>query len=447
MESPGKRLWLMTPAAVGGGLKKNDLAGRRGFLFLASALNGQKGVIVKHGHQNSSNLATEPLARNSFQELAIAVRSKVSSIHQRWEELASEAHVSATATSRVEVWADMPEMLRRMADAIESADPSEIRSTLAWTTRHGIRRFREGHDIQHLLTEYELLRRAVIEAVEVEVERRISSVEDVVLNMCVDEMLRRSVVAFVKRKEKQIQRATEIEARFLVFLSHDLRANLNAMSMSIEELKQLLRGHADVADAVGGLESIRRTILDTVSGMGRLLQAERVRKEVNRPRNEQVNLHSLAIDTAREFSRDAEHKGLSVRVEVPPEFVVYSDREWLLLVVQNLLANAVKYSSGGTIRIGITRETNASGRVTLFVSDQGPGISDGDLKHIFAESWRGQTHGQPGAGLGLAIAAKAARLLNAVLAVQSKPGEGSTFYVTLPRQLPQSSLMATGSRR
>jgi signal transduction histidine kinase len=68
----------------------------------------------------------------------------------------------------------------------------------------------------------------------------------------------------------------------------------------------------------------------------------------------------------------------------------------------------------------------------LYVSDQGPGIAPDRVRTLFDAFTRGETHGQPGVGLGLNIASHAARLLGSDLQVESKPGEGSTFSLTLP---------------
>jgi len=70
------------------------------------------------------------------------------------------------------------------------------------------------------------------------------------------------------------------------------------------------------------------------------------------------------------------------------------------------------------------------------VIDQGPGIAPEKLEQLFAAFSRGETHGQPGTGLGLSIARQAADLLKAKLWAESKQGQGSTFQLQLPRELP-----------
>jgi signal transduction histidine kinase len=122
-----------------------------------------------------------------------------------------------------------------------------------------------------------------------------------------------------------------------------------------------------------------------------------------------------------------------VAVDVPADAVMTGDGELVRLVLQNLIANAVKYSSRGTVRARAEQQENGrKGGWMLSVSDEGPGIAPDHLTHIFEAFRRGEMHGQQGVGLGLAIASRAAKLLNAELTVESKLGVGSTFRLALP---------------
>jgi signal transduction histidine kinase len=170
-----------------------------------------------------------------------------------------------------------------------------------------------------------------------------------------------------------------------------------------------------------------------MGGMGRLLQAERLRHQKVEPKVGPVNLHDLSWDVAGQFAQQAQQKGVTLAVEVAKEAVVSSDAELVRLVLQNLIANAVKYSTRGTVRVRAEQvEDGRAGGWGLSVSDEGPGITPEHLEHIFEAFRRGEMHGQSGVGLGLAIAARAAKLLNAELTVESKPGVGSRFRLALP---------------
>ena len=113
---------------------------------------------------------------------------------------------------------------------------------------------------------------------------------------------------------------------------------------------------------------------------------------------------------------------------------ITSDRELLALILQNLISNAVKYSPSG--EVAVTANLNEDGGCTVTVSDQGPGIAPDRLSDLFSEFTRGETHGQPGVGLGLSIARQAAGYLGAKLWAESVPGAGSKFHVQIPKSVP-----------
>jgi signal transduction histidine kinase len=110
---------------------------------------------------------------------------------------------------------------------------------------------------------------------------------------------------------------------------------------------------------------------------------------------------------------------------------VMADREWLELVVDALVENAVHFTEPGS-RIEIACG-QADGVGTLRVTDEGPGIAPEDLPHVFERFWhRRPADGVPGSGLGLAMASAAAKAMGGDLTVDSPPGAGARFELSLP---------------
>ena len=111
---------------------------------------------------------------------------------------------------------------------------------------------------------------------------------------------------------------------------------------------------------------------------------------------------------------------------------MYVDEEKLRQVVMNLLSNAAKFTERGTIRL---RAQAQNGAVLITVADTGIGIAAEKLDVIFDEFEQadaGATRGYGGTGLGLAIARRLARLMGGDIGVESSPGVGSRFTLTLP---------------
>jgi signal transduction histidine kinase len=134
-----------------------------------------------------------------------------------------------------------------------------------------------------------------------------------------------------------------------------------------------------------------------------------------------------------QFSPEANLKGLTLAAQVPADAVVVSNRELILLVLQNLVGNAVKYSHSGTVTMGADFNPATGATEALWVSDEGPGIPGEQLSHIFTAFARAGSGGAAGVGLGLTVAAEASRLLGARLTVKSHPGRGTTFYMEFPQ--------------
>ena len=106
-------------------------------------------------------------------------------------------------------------------------------------------------------------------------------------------------------------------------------------------------------------------------------------------------------------------------------------------MLTNLLDNAIKYTPAGG-RVTVSVQGDSDGAVVLSVSDTGLGIPEEDLARIFERFYRGdQSRSEPGTGLGLSLARAIARAHGGDITVESHPGEGSTFRVTLPAAPPR----------
>ena len=123
-------------------------------------------------------------------------------------------------------------------------------------------------------------------------------------------------------------------------------------------------------------------------------------------------------------------KELQLELDLPP--VKFNGNESLLYHVwSNLLSNAVKFSPKGA-PLTVTLKEQGD-RVTFSVTDRGPGMSEDVQRHIFDKFYKGDpSRKQEGSGLGLPLAKRVAQLCGGSITVQSKPGAGSTFTVTLP---------------
>jgi signal transduction histidine kinase len=136
-----------------------------------------------------------------------------------------------------------------------------------------------------------------------------------------------------------------------------------------------------------------------------------------------------AVDAQRGL---ASSRSLELRLELPPELPdIRADRDRLLQVFENLIANAIKFTpAGGRITVGATRQ---EADVLFWVRDTGPGIAVEDQPHLFDRFWQARsTTGRGGAGLGLPIVKGIVEAHGGRVSVESAPGSGSAFLFTIP---------------
>jgi signal transduction histidine kinase len=225
---------------------------------------------------------------------------------------------------------------------------------------------------------------------------------------------------------------SERELKFLSFLSHDLQNNLAAIDLQLKLLERQLAASPGFGDQMQTLQRAQESIHGTIDGMRRLLTHERLRKQFQAAKIRPVYLRRIADAIAAQHSLQAAASGTSIAVDISVDALAHTDAELIVLVLQNLVGNGVKYSTSGVVRIIADDSGSCGGRWTLSVIDQGRGIPPRLLKEIFSAFQRGDSSDCEGMGLGLAIASQAAELLGAELSVESTLGVGSAFRLSLP---------------
>lgn len=235
------------------------------------------------------------------------------------------------------------------------------------------------------------------------------------------------------RDVTRLRRAQELQSTFVSGVSHELKTPVALIkgyagtlrredaSWDPGEIREGLEVIEDEADRLNGL-------IDNLLEASRL-QAQEMQLDLN-----QVDLAALAERVVKRFQMQG--SGHDFRLAFPDCFpAIDADEARLRRVLDNLLGNAVKYApEGGLIEVG-----GQAGRedVTVFVSDEGIGISPDEQDRIFERFHRvNDSLGQrtQGTGLGLFLARAIVQAHGGTIGVESRPGRGSTFHFTLPRQ-------------
>jgi signal transduction histidine kinase len=230
--------------------------------------------------------------------------------------------------------------------------------------------------------------------------------------------------AALEAARHEAERANDAKGRFLAAIGHDLLQPLHAAHLFTDALSQQLPECA--RDSV---RQIRGALDSTTDLLTALLDMSRLEAGGLDPQPRTFALAEVLDPLASEFRVLAAERGL--RFDHQPTLSwVRSDPQLLRRVLQNFLANAVRYTSRGRVLLGVRRVGDG---IRIEVHDTGPGIDAQTREHIFEEFRRGADAAGQGLGLGLAIADRIARLLEAPLTLRSRPGVGTVFAVTLPR--------------
>ncbi|MFW6040092.1 MAG: sensor histidine kinase, partial [Gemmatimonadota bacterium] len=238
--------------------------------------------------------------------------------------------------------------------------------------------------------------------------------------------------------------AAAVESRALLIrgFSHDLKNPLSAADGYLELLAET--GDAIFSDAQRHYIRRARRSIDAAHRLAdNLVTLARVEAGQLPIERTPTDLCQVARDAAEDYRGDADMAGLRLDIELPPVCPrIASDPARITQILSNLLSNAIRYTpSGGaiTVRVAVREDARAPGPgrwVCVDVSDTGPGIPREQHETIFREFARAVEPGLApgGAGLGLAIGRRLARLLGGELDLESAPGRGSTFTLWLPRR-------------
>ncbi|HEV8612559.1 MAG TPA: ATP-binding protein [Gemmatimonadales bacterium] len=243
--------------------------------------------------------------------------------------------------------------------------------------------------------------------------------------------------AAVNRMFERLEKSFSALHRFTAEASHELKTPLMVLRAGVE---RALRNPRTPPESMQALDES----LDQINWMAELLDSLLTLARADEGRLplavEDFDLRELVAEASETASMLAEPAGHTVRSMMPEGPVPFrADRNRILQLLLNLVTNAVKYTpAGGEVSLGLEAQPE---HVVLTVADSGIGIAAGDLPHIFDRFWRAdparsRAGESPGTGLGLAITKWVAEAHGGTIMVQSRPGRGTLFTVTLPRQPP-----------
>lgn len=228
------------------------------------------------------------------------------------------------------------------------------------------------------------------------------------------------------------RRASAAREEVIGIVAHDLR---NPLSTIIMQLDRVRRCGADVERGQKSVDAIARAALRMNRLIQDMLDVTRLEAGGLAMKRTTVATQNL-LDEVLEAQREkASKSGLRFRVDLGERLPdVFADRDRLLQVFDNLIGNAIKFTTpGGEIVVGAVPR---SAEVLFWVKDTGPGISSEHLPHLFDRFWQATKTDRRGAGLGLPITKGIIEAHGGQVRVESEIGKGTTFTFAVPTASP-----------
>ncbi len=254
----------------------------------------------------------------------------------------------------------------------------------------------------------------------------------------------RKEIANEKRLMEKEAEMNELKSQFFTNVSHDFRTPLTLISAPVEKL---LRKHKD-PDTLKDLRRIKDSAERLESLIDALMHIDKLEKGNVPLKTRRLNIVDLVMNTTfyMEDAAGRKQQTISCRSE-KPDIAVYIDRAKVERILVNLIGNACKYTpNGGEITVTISNQspsTKKNGKITtgdlefinIAVKDNGPGLTPEEAARIFDRFYQGSNNKDQveiGSGIGLSLAQGLAELHHGKITLETEPGKGSEFTLSLP---------------
>ena len=272
----------------------------------------------------------------------------------------------------------------------------------------------------------------------------VTSFTDITVHRQAERALREANVSLERSVEKrteelddlasQLIEANQSKNRFLAATGHDLMQPLNAAKLFASTLQQQnLNDHQQ-----GLLNHLEGSLQSAEDVLSHLVEISKLDSGTMEAKPRPVSLKAILKPLRDEFSALAQDRNLTLKVRSTDAWV-FSDSHWLRRIIQNFLANAIRYTESGGILLGCRKRGD---HIQIEVWDTGIGIPDDKINDVFREFKRLNQGKQDskGLGLGLAIVDRMAKQMGHPVEVMSRLGHGTCFRITLPLTAPQEEM-------
>ena len=234
---------------------------------------------------------------------------------------------------------------------------------------------------------------------------------------------RKELEASLVAARNKAEESDRLKTAFLANMGHEIRTPLNAI-VGFSDLLPIVNGEEERNQLISEIQMNNRKLLRIIDGLVSMSKIEAGAKSLLMARIDLNQLLQQMIDTYQPTT----NVPMTLQCEYD-QLLIQSDREKLHEILDNLVQNAVKFTTEGQITLGYEMKDDSN--IHIWVKDTGKGIADVDQERVF-ERFVKLDEFVPGTGIGLSVVKSHVQSLGGPIGVKSKVGTGSTFWVDLP---------------
>ena len=237
---------------------------------------------------------------------------------------------------------------------------------------------------------------------------------------------RKEMEAALIAARNKAEESDRLKTAFLANMGHEIRTPLNAI-VGFADLLPVVENEEDRNQLIREIQNNNQKLLRIIDG---LVSMSKIEAEAKNLVKSQTNLVVVLSEITQTYMQMVDSQTVVLATQFPyTELMMTTDVAKLRELVDHLMQNAVKFTLKGSITLGF--ELIDGEHVRIWVKDTGKGIAEADKERIFERFVKVDEY-IPGTGLGLSVAKSHAASLGGTIGVDSRPGEGSTFWVVLP---------------
>jgi two-component system, OmpR family, phosphate regulon sensor histidine kinase PhoR len=393
--------------------------------------------MASNGKQVQASAFVEPdglrveMTTHPLDTLAMLMKHERGALLSRWQEQVRQLP-SAQNFDTPTLNDHVPGLVDELAAALKSRSDETIPEALLESSPlvHGSQRLQDGFDIEEVVAEYNILRECIHDLADSH-GLSLQGMPFHIINRVLGHAIGLAVQTYATQKALEVQKRRE---EYLAFVAHDLRTPLNAISLVTMVLEQELSDKDKSARITQMFRTLRRNVAHLSALVSKVLEENaNLQTETGiKLERRDIDLWPLVEALIHDLHPVAGTASTHLINRVSEDLVVHADASLLRRVIQNLIANAIRYTPRGEVTIG-ARENSAENVVECWVSDNGAGIPEQRLDKVF-EPFETDPEKEGGLGLGLSIVKTFVEAHGGEVSVKSTDGCGSTFRFTLPKK-------------